>query len=287
MIKIQREPTLLVTTNSQDSILAKSIEAGCYEKSRMTSIEEYWDTNIVPAELCKSYHSIPSSNPLPVPETTEENEVMKSINALIKGKDEESKSHEDKESKEFEAGEEEEDKEEEDKEEEDKEDKEESKKSLSDVLDDLVKSGEGSRGGKIIGHTSSGKPIYENHNHPDHANFDSNDHKDAADAHLNKWKKVKKIMHAKAAEFHDNKSLERSTKSFGDESLPNEEQIKKGELSFDPVIDDQGVPSNVGDAKFVHDDADLVCLRELVGSGIVPIDDPVIKPILSRVGVIY
>lgn len=50
---------------------------------------------------------------------------------------------------------------------------------------DIEKGGEGSRGGKIIGHTESGKPIYENHDHPAHKNFTSNDHTDAVYAHVN------------------------------------------------------------------------------------------------------
>lgn len=33
------------------------------------------------------------------------------------------------------------------------------------ALDEIVKGGEGSRGGKVIGHTKSGKPIYENKDH--------------------------------------------------------------------------------------------------------------------------
>ncbi len=39
--------------------------------------------------------------------------------------------------------------------------------------------GEGSRGGVIIGRTSSGKPIYENHKHPSHSGFTKDDHRDA------------------------------------------------------------------------------------------------------------
>ena len=46
--------------------------------------------------------------------------------------------------------------------------------------DSVEKSGEGSRGGKVIGHTKSGKPIYEDHNHNDHKNFTEKDHIDAA-----------------------------------------------------------------------------------------------------------
>lgn len=47
-------------------------------------------------------------------------------------------------------------------------------------LDSLVKA-EGSRGGKIIGHTTSGKPIYDSVNHPDHKKFTGADHNDAAE----------------------------------------------------------------------------------------------------------
>lgn len=49
------------------------------------------------------------------------------------------------------------------------------------AINDLIKSkGEGSRGGKVIGHTRSGKPIYENHNHPSHKDFSEEDHHDAS-----------------------------------------------------------------------------------------------------------
>lgn len=46
--------------------------------------------------------------------------------------------------------------------------------------DSLEKSqGEGSRGGKVIGHTKSGKPIYDTHYHESHKNFNAQDHRDA------------------------------------------------------------------------------------------------------------
>lgn len=74
--------------------------------------------------------------------------------------------------------------------------------------DSLEKGGEGSRGGKVIGHTKSGTPIYEkkigstdgfgkhksgknakevynNFNHESHKDFDSIDHEAAATAHGN------------------------------------------------------------------------------------------------------
>lgn len=43
--------------------------------------------------------------------------------------------------------------------------------------------GEGTRGGKIIGHTSSGKPIYGSHGHPSHGGFTKDDHFQAAKKH--------------------------------------------------------------------------------------------------------
>ena len=50
--------------------------------------------------------------------------------------------------------------------------------------------GEGSRGGKIIGHPSSGKPIYMNHNHPTHKEFSSSDHRDAVKLHFSEGFRV-------------------------------------------------------------------------------------------------
>ncbi len=46
-----------------------------------------------------------------------------------------------------------------------------------------VGTGAGSRGGKVIGRTKTGKPIYMNHNHPSHGDFNAGDHKDAAKHH--------------------------------------------------------------------------------------------------------
>lgn len=46
------------------------------------------------------------------------------------------------------------------------------------------RSTEGSRGGKVIGHTRSGKPIYDEHEHEGHADFSKADHNDAHKLHL-------------------------------------------------------------------------------------------------------
>ena len=66
--------------------------------------------------------------------------------------------------------------------------------------EDLIKGGEGSRGGKVIGHTRSGKPVYESHtsSHSDYRDFDEADHS---------W----------AAHFHEERAkLHRSTTAGGD-----------------------------------------------------------------------
>lgn len=44
--------------------------------------------------------------------------------------------------------------------------------------------GPGSRGGTVLGRTTSGKPIYARPNHPEHASFTPADHRDAAANHM-------------------------------------------------------------------------------------------------------
>lgn len=83
----------------------------------------------------------------------------------------------------------------------------------------VMASGEGSRGGKVIDHTRSGKPIYDttlsqnSTEHEGHKSFDKNDHADAAHAHskaakaLRQPKKLsqnywKKKAHENAARDH-------------------------------------------------------------------------------------
>lgn len=78
--------------------------------------------------------------------------------------------------------------------------------------DKIEKGGEGSRGGKIIGHTKSGKPIYANKsaNHKDYKDFDEQDHKDAIKLHDNlsgeyDIKNTKSISSKDKAEFIKNR----------------------------------------------------------------------------------
>lgn len=63
---------------------------------------------------------------------------------------------------------------------------------LRNLVDKLLKSasGEGSRGGTIIGHTRTGKPIYQNSQHESHSAFASHDHLDAMNHHYELWSKT-------------------------------------------------------------------------------------------------
>jgi hypothetical protein len=56
-------------------------------------------------------------------------------------------------------------------------------KSIGDSLDYFIKGGEGSKGGKVIGHTTSGKPIYAGKGPSHYSDFTAADHSDAAKAH--------------------------------------------------------------------------------------------------------
>ena len=52
-------------------------------------------------------------------------------------------------------------------------------------------SGEGSRGGTVIGRTSSGKPVYKSHSHSGHEDFSKQEHSEAAKVHLEKMDKLR------------------------------------------------------------------------------------------------
>lgn len=71
--------------------------------------------------------------------------------------------------------------------------------------DSIEKGGEGSRGGKIIGHTKSGKPIYEGA-HQSHKSFTKQDHKDAAELNRKEHKRegnpILRSLYKREAEFH-------------------------------------------------------------------------------------
>lgn len=54
---------------------------------------------------------------------------------------------------------------------------------LSEISEQLKTAETGPRGGNIIGKTKSGKPIYDEANHPGHKDFSKDDHEEAVQAH--------------------------------------------------------------------------------------------------------
>jgi len=99
---------------------------------------------------------------------------------------------------------------------------EEFEKALS-TLNIISKGGEGSKGGKVIGHTKSGKPIYDTHYHETHKHFTQEDHEDAAklnqdlkDKHYSQYEELKEKDGevSKKAATHHSKHLEHGTNSY-------------------------------------------------------------------------
>lgn len=90
----------------------------------------------------------------------------------------------------------------------------ESREQSIDTIPDIIKSEEleydelekgifeGLRGGHVIGHTKSGKAIYENHNHSSHGRFTHDEHMDAAKLHDSKVEDSKKSNDAKGMSKH-------------------------------------------------------------------------------------
>lgn len=74
-----------------------------------------------------------------------------------------------------------------------KDDKKEAKKQKKELVEyeeKMKKGGEGSKGGKVIGHTRSGKPIYDQFNNPAHKDFTAEDHESASTAHQKEFHKL-------------------------------------------------------------------------------------------------
>lgn len=113
-------------------------------------------------------------------------------------------------------------------------------KQYGELPDDFEKA-EGDRGGKVIGHTKSGKPIYKNASHLEHKHFTSQDHRDAAAIHYEKWKKLGKKAEVdynaqEKAHYHDDQEeihKVRATQEEGNDEYHNkkhEESLKDKEL---------------------------------------------------------
>lgn len=97
--------------------------------------------------------------------------------------------------------------------------------------DSLEKGGEGSRGGKVIGHTRSGKAIYQNNSDKNSKHFTKEDHKDASAIHhkhlssgvgIEQDKKTKKqrMFHEKEA------GIENQTESVSDDIISHSKNFE-------------------------------------------------------------
>lgn len=95
---------------------------------------------------------------------------------------------------------------------------------------DIEKGGAGSRGGKIIGHTKSGKPIYASKNAMAEKKYTSKDHEDAAYAHLDESTRLAKDKKENQAETHSNeydRHMETKVHKKKNEDLDEEDSKKK------------------------------------------------------------
>ena len=86
--------------------------------------------------------------------------------------------------------------------------------------------GVGSKGGKVIGYTKSGKPIYDSHNHASHANFTFQDHKDAAKVNEKKMAEITTEVEKKYQTIHDKDSKGFPTKEAGERTTKQEEEFR-------------------------------------------------------------
>lgn len=87
--------------------------------------------------------------------------------------------------------------------------------------------GEGSKGGVVVGHTTSGKPIYRNFNHASHKNFTKKDHEDAADIHSSAAFKTKD--HDDKKKHHRQQANEHATYAKHYDKVNKKEDKKKGD----------------------------------------------------------
>lgn len=116
--------------------------------------------------------------------------------------------------------------------------------------DDIEKGGEGSKGGKIIGHTKSGHPIYD---HSDHPHLHSNGFQGGTaklDIIEHHYKHFSPADHREAAQkLHDSKSGDKSVKS-----RERKTKLIDGHLT-EAYIKENGHPKDVpGQKNPMHED---------------------------------
>lgn len=70
-----------------------------------------------------------------------------------------------------------------------------------------IQKSEGEHGGHVIGHTTSGKPIYASPTHAEHSSFTAQDHQDASAAHGEAYKQDEDHSHTDARFHHLKQAL--------------------------------------------------------------------------------
>lgn len=118
-----------------------------------------------------------------------------------------------------------------------------------DEEDELEKGGEGSRGGKIIGHTKSGKPVYASKSANEYSDFSKDDHKDASNLH-DKQKEDLRNSTKHGLITSQKKYVERSKKH---ENISNDHFKNSREKGDDIKISGKGDGANVGWVKKAED----------------------------------
>jgi hypothetical protein len=108
-------------------------------------------------------------------------------------------------------------------------------------LDSLMKGGEGSKGGHVIGHTSSGKPIYSNKKAHQYKDFNHRDHSDAAYLHSREASKHNgartsfgsKTTHEEKSKHYDeysSLSQHHTSTSWGHEDISIKQSMEGGDI---------------------------------------------------------
>lgn len=136
----------------------------------------------------------------------------------------------------------------------------------SDEANELEKGGEGSKGGKIIGHTRSGKAIYDKIGHASYSNFDHKDHMDASNVHSSighvpsyetPLSREEANNHVHASWKHEDKFFEQhqSDKESGKEGVSEDakESVDHGKKEADKYIAEanknKDISSTIGKTK--------------------------------------
>jgi hypothetical protein len=133
----------------------------------------------------------------------------------------------------------------------------------------LAGQGEGSRGGRIIGHTRNGHPIYAKKSgaawvdHPDHAMFSPADHRDAASVH------ARAGNHEAASAHHDAADdREQYMQNMGSAQRSAVKRVRKSEGIYGGVISEKAYHAEISRSNYSRLRAPR---EELISVGAAPV----------------